>query len=374
MPEGDLSRIETAILRAALDADAWVGVTQALAETFPGSRPHFAGWDSQLERTVLGAVSGYAPEFVASYDAHYGARNVHAPAWTRMKAGETAFAHEMVGEPVLLASEYYNDWLRPQNDLRGGALIVLASGRDRMFVCGAHVERKAIGSTEEPVMRALRQLGPLMQHALDVNRMTLGLRLDSAVLRLGLDPRGAALLLLSGRGTLLYANAQAEALLGEGSVLGAGTGGRLSFREASAQARLVAALRPPAAPSALSFDDGGPAPGWEVRLLPVTAEVVADLRLGMFMQMRSPRLLVALRPRRAGADEASVLMRRLGLSRAEAEIVLRMSDGATPEEIAQARGASIHTVRNQIKSALSKSDVHRQVDLVRLVGNLRGSR
>lgn len=62
---------------------------------------------------------------------------------------------------------------------------------------------------------------------------------------------------------------------------------------------------------------------------------------------------------------------KLGLSQTEAQIALSLADGQTIAEIAEARRASIHTVRNQVKSALSKTGSRRQAELVALVERLR---
>jgi DNA-binding CsgD family transcriptional regulator len=53
-------------------------------------------------------------------------------------------------------------------------------------------------------------------------------------------------------------------------------------------------------------------------------------------------------------------------------VALALAEGLTPAEIAEARGASLHTVRNQIKAALAKSGARRQSDLVALVVRARG--
>lgn len=56
-----------------------------------------------------------------------------------------------------------------------------------------------------------------------------------------------------------------------------------------------------------------------------------------------------------------------GITRAEAEVACALADGLTPAEIAETRGASLHTVRNQIKAAMAKCGVHRAAALAALV-------
>lgn len=56
-----------------------------------------------------------------------------------------------------------------------------------------------------------------------------------------------------------------------------------------------------------------------------------------------------------------------GFSRAEAEVASMLGNGMTPAAIAQARTASIHTVRSQIRSILGKSGARAIPDLVRIL-------
>ena len=55
-----------------------------------------------------------------------------------------------------------------------------------------------------------------------------------------------------------------------------------------------------------------------------------------------------------------------GLTLAEQEVALAIAAGKRPGEIARERGTSINTVRNQIRAAMEKCHVTRQVDLARI--------
>lgn len=59
------------------------------------------------------------------------------------------------------------------------------------------------------------------------------------------------------------------------------------------------------------------------------------------------------------------IMSAFGLTRAESEVCLLLSNGFKPIEIARRRNVSIHTVRVQIKSAIEKSGAKSSTDLVR---------
>lgn len=71
------------------------------------------------------------------------------------------------------------------------------------------------------------------------------------------------------------------------------------------------------------------------------------------------------------SDQAgAMLVSSFGLSRAEVEIVRGVMTGRSLREIAVQSGRSEHTVRNQMKSVLSKTGAPGQADLIRLVALL----
>ncbi len=62
-----------------------------------------------------------------------------------------------------------------------------------------------------------------------------------------------------------------------------------------------------------------------------------------------------------------ILRAMFGLTPAECRVALLLADGHTPREIAQTVGVSFETVRSQIKSTFSKTNVKRQSELIRLL-------
>jgi DNA-binding CsgD family transcriptional regulator/PAS domain-containing protein len=84
------------------------------------------------------------------------------------------------------------------------------------------------------------------------------------------------------------------------------------------------------------------------------------------------RLLLVLSDLGAG-DSAVVaeLQSLFGLTAAEAQVAAAIFDGAEAADIARTRNVAETTVRKQISNIFRKLDVHRQVDLVRLLAGLR---
>lgn len=84
-----------------------------------------------------------------------------------------------------------------------------------------------------------------------------------------------------------------------------------------------------------------------------------------------PRALVVLRGGELGwSGLEPVLTRAYGLTAAEAQVAARMALGASREQIAVERRASLQTVRSQIKSIFQKLSVTRERELVSLLARI----
>jgi DNA-binding CsgD family transcriptional regulator len=86
-----------------------------------------------------------------------------------------------------------------------------------------------------------------------------------------------------------------------------------------------------------------------------------------------PRAVLALFIREVddrGVSTVERLQRRYGFTATEARVAVALASGASLSEIARSLGMSRATARNHLKQILSKTDTHRQAQLVALL--LRG--
>jgi len=84
-----------------------------------------------------------------------------------------------------------------------------------------------------------------------------------------------------------------------------------------------------------------------------------------------PRALVTVHiPRSSDLDSRRLLREMFHLTEAEAEIALLAGKGLSREAIAHRRGASAQTVKAQLKTIYSKTDVRREAELVALVNGV----
>lgn len=365
-------QIALAVSRAALDPSAWLSVVREFGQLFPGLRSQIIGWDITQQNSIPQYHDGYPEEFVTSYLAHFQYRNPWVPGWSRAPVGKVISDTEILSEADLVRTEFYNDWVKPQEDMRVCIGVVLFADASRSFLLGGNIPVKHQVSYQADFRQLVMRATPLMQQALEINRALLGLRLDAFALRMGIEPAGAAVLVLGEGRTLVHANDLAQELLAKGEVLRLSPRGRVEFREAAAQAQLDRAMRAAVDTGPMTFAAGGVASAPVVRAVPLAGRVAEGLNLGAIALSQRPSLVLILQfPSENAGDRSALLRQATGLSLTEADIALALHDGLSLAEIADARRVSIHTVRNQVKSALSKTGSRRQADLVRLVERLR---
>lgn len=365
-------RIALTVSRAALDPSAWLSVVREFGQLFPGLRSQMIGWDITHQNSMPQYHDGYPEEFVESYAAHFQFRNPWIPGWSKAPVGTVVSDRDVLSEADLVQTEFYNDWIRPQEDMRVGVGVVLFADASRNFLLGGNIPKTYQERYQDDFRQLVMRATPLMQQALEINRTLLGLRLDAFALRMGIEPADAAVLVLGEGRTLVHADDLSQELLAKGDVLRLSPRGRVEFREAAAQAQLDRAMRSAVDTGPMTFAAGGVASAPVVRAIPLAGRVADGLSLGAIALSQRPSLVLILQFPSENADDRSALLRQAtGLSLTEADIALALHDGLSLAEIADARRVSIHTVRNQVKSALSKTGSRRQADLVRLVERLR---
>lgn len=360
-----LTEIEAATFRAALDPGAWSDVIEKLSLLYPGAAAHLIGQDRTFQGTMPVVLHGYDDGAIRTFQDHFQFVNPLREGWSNLPAGMSCSQASLIGEDTWRRTEYYNDWIVPQR-MSGVVGIVLALEPSRVFAVGIQT---VDDRTEATALDALQRLFSPMRHALDVNRTLLGLRLDSIAVQAGNEPGSSAILLLTSTGTPCYVNEAAERLLASGEVLALSPTGRLKARDLDLQTRIEARLQRHARPDRVQLRTGPHA--LVADLVPIDDEMRDRLAPGPLGRALSPRLALILTPVRDELQASDRVAAKLGLSQTEAQIALSLADGQTIAEIAEARRASIHTVRNQVKSALSKTGSRRQAELVALVERLR---
>jgi DNA-binding CsgD family transcriptional regulator len=353
------TRLVAHVLAAALDQRAWHGFLAELSRAAGGGTyTHILAHDLALGRHLGDLYHGYDPVWAPSYQQYYHRVNPWLANAGQEPVARALPSAAMYPDDLFTRTEFYADWVRPQGDLIGGGGMVVARSPHAVFKVGACIRARDRERVEARFLAILDALAAPLAHGWEVSR-----RMAEAELP-GAGAPGAVAVLVDAAGRLRHATPAAEAEIGAGERLRLTPGGLLRLADAGADLHLSRAVAAVARGAAAWWQ--GPCDGRMAAISGLPGGVPGEGVGGLILGAGSPAVLVVL-TEPAAADAADGIAARLGLTRAEAEVALALAEGLTPAEIAEARGASVHTVRNQIKAAMSKCGARRQSDLVGLV-------
>jgi DNA-binding CsgD family transcriptional regulator len=347
--------LEDAVMQPATFADAMERAGRALGFD------HFALVYSEIGKSefiasdqTMDGLQAYAREGWIETD--YRAATVGLAA-----ADELYVDHRAVPEKQRLRSAIYNElYLAKRMSAFAGWRTSLA-GAEWIFSLARGADRGQVRDEEESLVRAF------MPYAKRTALMARAMReARAAGMADGLAAGGLPCITLDEGGHVLHMTPAAAALLGDDFGVRCGQLHARHPESARELSRLVAA-----AGGRLSE---GVLPGAAIRRMdgrkPVSIQPLPLRGLGLDALPGARLLLFLIDLDRKGGAALADLQRLFGLTRAEAEVAVRLAAGEKLGEIAAGRKVALETVRVQLKGVLRKMDAGRQSDVVRIVDRL----
>lgn len=371
-----LIELSNLVVSAAMDPDQW----QVFLDAMSGSLrarvcTQLIGYDQMTNVAPLAYTSGYDPSILQLYEKHFADKNPFAANFPNCGIGDSISTDALCAPDQLKRTQFYADILHPLEDLYAGGGSMLAYDANRMFLIGGNMRAKDKERHEQDWLRLCVRLAPVIRQSLEINRMIKGLKFEKWAAERHLLGAGTAILVVDADLVLHYACPEAQRLLSLGALVRSDVFQRLKFASCEFQEKFKTAAGKQAAGCPHLFaniklvDLAGNE--WVCRTIGMRLGDLDRSPFGAFLQSGTAATLLALKPAASQVFVVDTLRKSLSLSLAEAQSVLMLADGFTPAEVAQERNVSIHTVRNQIKSALSKSGCRRQSELVQKVEQLR---
>lgn len=318
-------------------------------------------------RAEPGALESYAQDWAAQ-DIY-----VHSGHPSVTQQGALVHSEEMVPKRELLATPYYNDFMRRFDLFHSVVATLLADQRTSAGLAFHYSRRAPVPDGER--MDLISLLIPHLTQALRIHRRWAELEQSEHAAMSAIENSATGYVVLDGRGRILRANGRAEQMLRAGDGL-VSRGGRLAALVPDDDRALQKAIGS-AAQTALG---GGTIPGstmavrrglaqppYVVALMPVSAAG------SLFNRHGAAVLALVSDPSWAPELPARRLQRAFGWTEAEAEVAREIASGARLHEVAERRGVGIETVRTQLKSVFRKAGVSSQAALVRLLANASAS-
>lgn len=346
--------------RAALDPAGWLDFALELERRMGGAKASIHGVAQLQDAPFLSVAGSFDPASAQSYLAHFHRINPFMPLSAAIPNGRARVSPMDLPDDALRRTEFYNDWLRPQEDLAIAVALKSRSHAGRSLVVSLNIRRRDGDRAALRAQRLLDRLEPHLFHAFQVSEVV-------SALSLGAEADGGGLMMVDDALSLIWADK--GVLSQEGAVFRLDPFRRVVFRDGTARdwARAVCGGGSRAASLA---PDIRAADGWHVRLTRPRGGAFPSLFFGGHPLAR-PRVLFLLSRPRPERSAQMLLQSRFGLTAAEAGIAEAVAQGRTTAEIAAARQVSLHTVRNQVRAVLDKTGARHRVDVARILARLR---
>lgn len=368
----DYRQVNSQILAAALDNSRWSSALRTISAKAGNFPVHVYGADTSRNVSYGHLTFGYDPAHLETYKSYFADKNPWIEGFATMNIGVSTPSYRMCPDAALTRTEFYNDWLLPQEDIMGGGGAILRKSQTGMFVIGGNIRRRDRDRLEAPWLETISQLISPLMHAWSISLTMAQGVFERSLLRKcnAIDP---AILVFGPDGKINFANARASNLLADGKLVRVDLRGKIVFSTISAQVAVNRISSHSRSGTGVTTANVQLPDGSKLLLSEIDPSVLCDWRAVEMLGLDEPCLLAVISSPLISMPVADRLKNKFGLTPSEADVAVKFSTGMTLHEISEARTASIHTVRHQLKSAMHKVGLNRQADfasfLVRLANH-----
>ena len=370
--QADLSGILGLLYESPLRDDLWKPVLRRLCDITQSRIGFFVTGDNQTGLIVRAQSSDHQDDSTLGdrYNQTYSTKDpFRQPAF---QSGRTGVVDEeqLLPNAGLLRTELYRDQLEPRG-LRYAMFVVTAASADRMEALSVW-RTMSQGPFQEESRRLLELLYPHIQKSMELRHILRATQRRLAGVEAMLDVTPTATFLVTKRGHLVHRNAAADALLEVGDAVSLEDGTLMTASNQSRDALRALLLRTGESRKNRIADSGlktaiaiqPKSDRHPLYLLAVALEGADRLRSGadVMLLISDPGCPITV--------PQEILQSIYGLTPALADVANGLLKGYSLEYIARLRHVSVGTVRQQMKSILSKTGTVRQSDLVRLLLSL----
>jgi DNA-binding CsgD family transcriptional regulator len=367
MNPADVSGILDAIYESAVFPEHWPQALEKLQQAFDC---RCAALIDRNLRTLEGRASASSvdPSSQREFLDFWSARDLVRQRTRTWRAGAIELDHQIVPKAEILASDYYNGFMKPR-DMHALMRLTLAH-RDRFLTIISLMRPPSAEEFDTADVEQCRVLMPHLQRASNV-RFQAG---EAAAMLRGLsdvaDRSVTGVLLLARNGQVKFANKAARTMAAAGAFLLRSGQVELPDRnDDTTFQRLVAG-------ATRAIEDFDAARGGVMRLASHSGKAshtvtVAPVKRETSWAGNEPMALVLIAdPNLTPVPSREVLSQLFGFSASETRVAERLMMGESPEQAAAFLDVKTSTVRWHLASMYRKTDTNRQAELVRLLLSL----
>ncbi|MEZ0083761.1 helix-turn-helix transcriptional regulator [Bradyrhizobium japonicum] len=358
------------IYQAGCDPLRWPEVVANCQSLFPGTAfSLFISLDGNRHDS-RSTTAGWDPAAIRQYFAHFYKLNPFPELLRCSPPGQVLRESHLFRREWLARQPFYQEWLKPAGNYTHGANLTLM--REPGYLSRLSIDiPQQLAHLEAPAAEFLLRAGSHLARAFASTSRLHAARTAETGLQGLLDRVSGAAFLVRIQRKVVAANRRAVALLEQHRLVRISPALELMFLahkadEAFRQATQGVFVRAEAPPPASFMVTNGVSGRCPVLVLPFRisrslATLGADSGLA----------LVLINDRRRAPNPPSEVLKSLyGLSHAEANVVLSVTEGDSLQTTADRLGICRATARNQMAAAMAKLGVHRQAELVGVVAAL----
>jgi DNA-binding CsgD family transcriptional regulator len=361
----EYSQLVSSIYDAALDFKRWPIVLERLTDAIEGSTALFRNANLVNTEGVWASVH-IDQTFQQLYIERY---NEQDPLWERagVRPVESCVSdRELIPKEELVRTEFYNDFLLPQDIHTVLRTYVLAEEDWEAVISVGRSPRR--GEWEREHLDLLRSLAPHLHRAAQLNLRLDGARLNEESSAEVLNNLACGVIIVTRDSKVLFANRAADAVIAAADGISVDAGGlRVAERQQGLALRkligaaAISGAEPTAAGGMLSLSrPSGQRP---------LAVLVAPLpRRAEWFVNREPRAIVfVVDPERAPIVPEKYLQDLYNLTPAEAAVAVRILRGEGLQAVADSLRITLATVCTHRQRVFEKVGARRQAELIRLI-------
>lgn len=360
------------LIHGAIHGDAsWHEFLDAARGLVPNGHAMLLFHDAAAETGAIGLAAGGDTSMAAAYRDHFSKINPWMPHASVRPLGRVMQADEMLPRKALRTTEFYNDYLRPQEIETGFGVTIRRDGgcNYNFTVLCADPDEGAL----ETAKTAFQALVPHLREAFEHHRRQpeeMFITPDGAAHdRL---PRRRGLVRVGPGCRVLFADTYAQWLADRSGSLSIGAFGRFSSKSQALTDYVENQLA--------TWDGGASLPSMrifhlrrETGALPLRVTVFRPGGSGVVF-FRGPECILQIEDPADGFPAAvEEFVELFGLSPAERRIVEGLANGLALDAIAAESGLSVATLRTQLKHIFSKTGLNRQSGIVRYISIMAGA-
>lgn len=363
-----LGRLIETLYQSVQNPDAWSSVMGLLCRHVHADSAMIRFYTPNWSSVELVATHGFDHSFNTAYSQHF----VHldpipeAIEQSGLPPGRLAFLQELIPNEKLKHTEFYNDYLRPQDKhhVMGGYLLREGNSK-ALFGMQRGRRRRPFDAPDKAVLKILT---PHFKQALRLHEALSQAEAGAAAAGSTLDRLNMAAFFLDRTGRIRFANAGAETEARTGCYLTVRQG-RLHALHAGRDRSLQQLIEAVTA----TVSDRIPGAGGAVPLTPahnahgaVTALVTPWQRCIISGDPIAPSVTAAVLVGSCDRPilKTNYLMGAYGLTRSEARLVARLIETCSLGEAAAAAGITAQTARTYLKSVFRKAECRNQAELI----------